>query len=653
MEYPHLFSPLTIKKTTFKNRILSSPVNCGGMFFQGRPTSEGINIYETRSRGGVAQVTVTETFVDFDRAARHRHGLDIVSPDLPPYNQEALCSLTEAIRVHGALASIQLNHVGEVNHPSEIKDNKNPIGPTSCIRDDGIAVDEMDESMMREVAGNFANAVGMAKAYGFDMVMLHGGHGWLLAQFLSPLTNKRTDTYGGSLENRARFPIMVLDRIREEVGSDFLLEYRISGSERIPGGLEVDEVAEFCRMIQGKVDLIHVTSGLYHNHIRSKAFSSMYHEHGCNLDLSEAVKKRVNIPVVAVGGFNHPQQMEDAIAAGKCDFAAIGRQILADADFAIKAQTDRTDEIAPCLRCSCFNPLPPDPDKRMIARPLECTVNPRSGRELRLQCAPRPCSAKDVLVIGGGPSGMYAAITSAEMGHKVTLVEKEKNLGGMLWFTEADCHKEDLKRYKDSLITRLDRLGVKVILGTEATPELIKRLEPYAGICAIGAEPIVPDIPGLRENAEHALWVYREPEKVGKRVIIIGGGLVGVETGMYLAELGHSVQVVEMLDDYAKDAQPSHREAIDMFMKDNMNITTGVRCLEVRGDGVRVVDKRGCETVFEADSVVYAAGMRPKKEETRKLGGAIKRFVPAGDCVTPAKVLEATRSAMFAAMDIL
>lgn len=650
--YSHMFKPLTIKKTTFKNRVFAAPVTTDRIVVNGCPTQECINAYENRARGGFAAVTVTETFVDFDRAARHDHSLDIVSPHLTVHHMESLAVLTEAIKVHGAIASIQLNHSGNANHPSTIKDGKNPIGPTGFTRKDGVVVEEMDEEMMMEVAHNYANAVVAAKNFGFDMVMLHGGHGWLLAQFLSPLTNKRKDKYGGSLENRARFPLMVLDEIRKEVGPDFLIEYRMSGTERVPGGLEIDEAAEFASMIQDKVDLIHVTSGLYHNHVQSKAFSSMFDPHGCNLDLAAAIKNKVHIPVVAVGGFNHPQQIEDAIASGKCDFVALGRQQLADPEFVNKALTGRTDEIAPCLRCSCFNPLASDPNKRPVMKPFECTVNPKSCRELRLQYAPKPISSKNVMVIGGGPGGMYAAITAAERGHKVILIEKSSQLGGLLWFTDYDCHKDDLRRYKESLKVRLKRLGVKVELNTEATPELLEKYNPDAVICAVGSEPIVPRIEGI-ENAKHALSVYAEPEKVGKRVIMIGGGLVGCEIGYHLAEKGHDVLIVEMFDDIARDAYPSHKEALMSRLEKSLKIKTGVICTQICPNGITVKDKDGKEILYEADTVVYAIGMKPKKDVVDSLRGSVPMFRPIGDCVRPARVLEAVRDGMFAAMDIL
>ncbi|MGB9850650.1 MAG: FAD-dependent oxidoreductase [Moorellaceae bacterium] len=649
--YPHIFSPYKIKNITFKNRIFAAPVTVNRLAVGGVPTQECIDTYENRARGGFAQVTVTETFVDFEYAARHRIGLDIVSPDMTVHHMESLCILTEAIKAHGAVASIQLNHAGAANHP-DCLGGKKPIGPTGYIRPDGVEVQEMDEEMIYRVADNFARAAGRAKAFGFDMVMLHGAHGWLLAQFTSPLTNKRKDRWGGSLENRARFALLVLDKVREAVGDDFLIEYRVSAEEGVEGGMTLEETIEFCKMIQDKVDLIHVTRGVYYLHVETKAFSSALDPHGCNVDLAAAIKAAVRVPVVVVGGFNDPALAERVIAEGKCDFVALGRQQLADPNWVKKAMMGREDEISPCLRCSCFNPLSSSSEARPIAKPWSCTVNPWAGRELRWRWAPRPMSSKNVLVVGGGVGGMYAAITAAERGHKVTLAEKESRLGGLLWFTEVDVHKHDLKQYKDSLITRLNRLGVCVELNTEVTPDYLKLKKPDAVICAVGSEPIVPPIPGI-ERAYSALQVYSDLEKLGQRIVIIGGGLVGCETGLHLAELGKTVHIVEMLEDVARDAYDSHRRALIPRMKKMLTYEVGVRCTEITEQGVKVVDRQGKEKFVEADTVVYAVGMRPRTEVVEVLRGMVPWFVPVGDCVKPRTVKEAVYEGFCAAMDIL
>lgn len=650
-KYPHLFTPMTVKNITFKNRVLASPVTANRIIDHGYPTPEGIDTIETRARGGFAQITFTESFVDNEFASRHEHGLNVYEKHMSTYHMEAVMTLTEAIKAHGAVASIQLNHVGGVNHPDACQ-GRNPIGPSAFVREDGVQVDEMDADMMRQAAGNYAEAAWNCKALGFDMIMIHGGHGWLLSQFISPLSNRRRDEYGGSLENRAKFPIMVLKKIREVCGEDFPIEYRVSGAERVPGGMEIAETAAFCRLIEPYVDMIHVTSGIYHSHVETKAFSSMFDPHGCNLDLAEAVRKAVSVPVVAVGGFNAPEQIEAALSAGKCDFVALGRQQFADPEFVNKALTGRDDEIASCLRCSCFNPLMVDPDSRPIPSLWHCTVNPLAGRELRWRNAPVPKGKRRVLVIGGGVGGMYAAITAAERGHQVTLAEKEKKLGGLLWFTDYDEHKESLRRFRDSLIVRCAGAGVDVRLETAVDTAFVEDLEPDAVICCIGSVPAVPPIKGIG-LAHHALHSYSSPESLGEKIVMIGGGLIGCETAYWLQEKGHQVRVLEMRDGLAIDGNDSHRRALLPRMK-NAGVTCqcGVQVTEVTATGVKYFED-GEEGFAEADTVLYAVGQKARSKEAEALRESSSWFVNAGDSLRPRLVKQAVYEGFCAAMDVL
>ncbi len=654
LKYPNMFAPLTIKGVTFKNRVMAAPMTTDRTVFPGgTPTPECINGYEVRARGGAGCVTITESFVDEDRGARHDHTIDYFTPNKSVYHQEALFVLAEAITRHGAVGSVELNHAGCVNHPDTIRDHKNPFGPSGFVREDGVVVEEMTVEDMNEVADHFAQAALGAKLSGLQMVMLHGGHGWLLGQFVSPLTNHRTDEYGGSIENRARFPLMVIDRIREVCGDDLLIEYRMSGAERVPGGFELSEAVEFAKLIQDKVDIIHVTSGMYHNHVASKAFSSIYHPHGCNLDLAEAIKKAVHVPVTAVGGFNAPEQIEEAIASGKCDFVAMGRQFLADPDFVNKVAKGREDEIMPCLRCSCFNPLASNPDERVQVVPFECTVNPTSMRQLRLQGSTPDVKepGQKVLVVGGGPGGMYAALTAAERGHRVTLMDEREKLGGTLWYTTYDCHKDDMRKFRDHLANRCYRAGVDVQLGKKVTKEIIEEFAPDAVILAIGGRPVAPRIPGLHENAKYALNAYTQES--GKKVVMIGGGLVGVEVSMHLADTGHEVVVLEMLDDYCRDALLSHKEAIRLLKPASMSILCSTRVTEVGADYVKAIDPEGKEVSFPADNIYYALGFRAPTEELAELRSVCARTAVIGDCNKPARIMQAVRDGMFAALDIV
>lgn len=650
--YPNMLSPMKIKGVEFKNRVFAAPCTSSRIVRDGVPTAEGIDVYETRARGGFAQVTFTECFVDHEYAARHDNSMRLWETDMSCFQMESIQLLTEAIHAHGAVASVQLNHAGAANHPDLIPGGKNPIGPSGVLRPDGVWVEEMDEAMMDRVADHFAGAALTCKRLGFDMVMLHGGHGWLLHQFISSRTNHRRDRYGGSLENRARFPKLVLDRIRRACGEDFLIEYRVSGAERVPGGMEVEETARFCAMIQDQVDLIHVTSGIYLNHVESKSFSSMFDEHGCNLDLARVIKRAVHIPVVAVGGFNAPEQVEAAISSRACDFVALGRQQLADPDFVKKAEEGRAHHISPCLRCSCFNPMPPDPEQRPAPPAFFCAVNPLAGRELRWRQAPKPEGSRRVLVIGGGVAGLYAAFTAARRGHQVTLAEKSDRLGGVLWFTDADVHKESLRRFRDSLIARCRDAGVALRLRTLVTPESLRSGEWDAVICAIGAVPAVPPIPGI-DRAIPVLDAYSNLRELGRRIVIIGGGLAGCETGLLLSELGRRVHILEREAEIARDALYSHRIALLPRMERGLTWDCGVQITEILPQGVRFLDEDGAEKLIAADSVLYATGMRSRDGEYQALRRAFPRMTAVGDCKRPRRVNDACYEGFAAAMDIL
>ena len=652
--FPHMFTPYTIKGVTFKNRVFASLITANRIVDHGYPTPEGIDAYETKARGGFAEVTVTESFIDDEYASRHEHGVNVYANPMTTFHMESIMTLTEGIKAHGAVASIQLNHCGAMNHPDTIRGHQNPIGPSAFVREDGVQVEEMTVEMMEQVARNWAEAAWTCKALGFNMVNLHGGHGWLLNQFLSPRFNHRTDDFGGSMENRARFPIMVCQKIKEVCGDDFLIEYRMSGSERIEGGMTLEDGIAFAELIQDHVDLIHVTSGVYQDHVNTKAFSSMFDKHGCNLDLAEAIKRHVHVPVVAVGGFNGPEQIEEALASGQCDFVALGRQQFADPEFVNKALTGREEEIAPCLRCSCFNPLASDPEKRPIPELWHCAVNPWSGRELRWRSAPQPKGRRRVLVVGGGVAGMYAAITAAERGHDVTLAEKRDRLGGLLWFTDVDEHKESLRRYRDSLVARCRRAGVRVELNTPVSRDYIRSMAPDAVICAVGSHPFVPPIPGI-EKAVHAVEAYKDLSMLGKRCVVIGGGAIGCESGYYFADAcGVQVHILEMRDDVCKDSNDSQRRALLPRMKKaGMTWDCNVSVQEITGTGVRYVDANGREQFAEADCVVYACGNRANTDLVEELKGACAWFVNVGDSRQARMVKQATYEGFCAAMDIL
>jgi 2,4-dienoyl-CoA reductase-like NADH-dependent reductase (Old Yellow Enzyme family)/thioredoxin reductase len=651
-KYPNLFQTLKINRFTYKNRIVCAPMGSGSMFQNDEAVPALYRRVEGWAKGGAAAVILGEICVNFSDALR----MPYKPIDYTKYSGrdfEVLKKEASLIKKHGAVALIEIHHPGR--EKTSIPGTPNPRGPVGYVREDGVTVDEMDEAMMDKACEDFATAAAFMQAAGFDGVLTHSGHGWLFSQFLSPLMNTRSDKYGGSIENRARFPMEILKRIRERVGPDFIIEARLSGRDGVPGGIEADEVGQFCKMLEGIVDSVHISVGMYKNPALTNEFSSMFTEHGCNANLSATVKKYTSLPVGVVGGIDSPELAEKIIADGKADFVLLARQLIADPDFPNKAQSGREAEIRRCLRCyKCF----PDtlrkgfnPPPQKMKRP-SCSVNPNSNYNVALEDMPRPAGSRKVLVVGGGSAGMQAAITAAERGHQVTLAEKSGKLGGILNFTDVDVIKEGLRNFKNLLAYEVKLRNVDVRLNTEITPNYIEKMKPEAIILALGSLPLKPSIPGI-EGALHALDVYDNANKIGQRVVMVGGGLVGCETGLHLAKTGHKVTVIEMLDSLASESFGMYREALLAEMeKFNVIGKIKTRCLEITSGGVKVENEGGKREFIEADTVVYALGM--KANSTAEFLTAA-RGIPVyevGDCVRAATVAEAIEEGFMAAMKI-
>ena len=629
---------MKVGSLTFKNRIVAGPHMVCMLTPEGYPTEHMTSFYEEKAKGGAAQITLGETPVDNVHAYSNPMHVNILDKMANPHFGRFLSML----KAHDVVTSVELNHAGLTAI--------DPIGPNDEIRWDGAHVTAMDEAMMNEVADNFAYAASKAKEIGFDMVMLHGAHGWLLGQFLSPYYNKRTDEYGGSLENRARFPLMVIDRVRAAVGKDFPIEYRLSGSECIEGGLELPEATEFAKMLDGRIDLLHVSAALdVEDEQAVITHPTMFLPHGVNVKYAEEIKKHVSMPVVTIGAIAEPAMAEDIIASGKADCVAMVRALIADPALPNKWKEDRVEDVIPCIRClDCLTSMH---TKEQFA----CSMNPRTGREFRMDLNVRPAvKSRKVLVVGGGAGGMMAASVAAERGHDVTLAEMTDSLGGLLKFTDYDSLKYDLMRYKNYLITRVNKSGAKILLNTEVTPEFIEQGGYDSVIAAVGSRPARPPIKGLdAPEVRHATTVYTELEKVGQKVVVIGGGLVGCETGLFMTELGKDVTIIEMQSEIAPEANWMHKEGMMQSMREHkVDLRPSHRCLEVRPDGVLTEGPDGDEVFFPADTVVYAMGMRSKADEAEALRGYTADFRKVGDCVRARRVVNAVYEGMWAAIDL-
>ena len=646
-KYPHLFEPIVIGNRVFKNRIFNSPT--GNSFDYDVPEAESIAYYERKAMGGAASVCVGDACVDSEISF---HGNHHINADNFLLGRTHLNRLSEAITSHGAVASLELVHGGGSASGSFDMGHTiyGPVAWENTTRGRSYWCEEMPPEIIERTIQKFYDSALNAKRWGFGMITIHGGHGWLLTQFMDPKLNTRTDEWGGSFENRMRLPLAIVDACRRAVGPGFPIELRISGAQNYEGGYDIDYGCRIAEAFDGKVDIIHVSTG---SHESDDTFTithpSMFLEDGCNVKYAAAVKQVVKQSKVAtVGALSDPALMEEIIASGKADIVEMARGLICDPDLPLKAHAGREDEIHHCMRCfACFGSL-------INRGQIICAQNPEIGHEIDHKHAKVPARKEKVLVVGGGIGGMQAAITAADRGHEVILCEKSDKLGGILRCEGKVPFKAHLEQYLDFQAKEVIKKGVEVRLNTEVTPELAKEIAPDALVCAVGATTSCPPIPGIHgENVLDVVDCYTNPEKAKGDVVILGAGFSGQELAIFLTKhRGHKCTVLEMLPQLSDAGNMVHALALAYEVKtNNIDIRTGTKCVEITAEGVWG-EKDGERVFFPADTVVVALGMRARNDVTMSLANCAPMFYTVGDCNSPRNVFLTTSEAYNVALDI-
>jgi 2,4-dienoyl-CoA reductase-like NADH-dependent reductase (Old Yellow Enzyme family)/thioredoxin reductase len=639
--FRNIFSPCRIGSLEIPNRLVVPAMVMNFCGADGTATERYTAYHEAKAAGGWGLI-ITEDYA----VSPAGKGF----PNIPGlWNDEQIAGhskFTKRIHAAGGRIFAQIYHAGR--QTSELLVGCKPVAPSPLpcplIQEipRELAVDEI-----QKIVEQFGDCAARAKTAGFDGIEIHGGHGYLIAQFMSLYSNKRTDDYGGQLLNRMRFPLEIISNIRQKAGKDFPVIFRISGDELVPGGRNIEDTKAIALILEeAGIDAIHVSAGVYGSFYGIVPPAAV--SHGWITGYASEVKKVVHIPVITVGRINDPHLAETIIASGKADFVAMGRASLADPQLPNKAAQGKSADINRCIGClqGCIGRI-------SLYQPATCLVNPTLGKEEEMRIVPAAVKKK-VSIAGGGPSGMEAAIVAARRGHEVRLFEKTNRLGGQFYTAAIPPAKGEIAGFISWQIKQLADYGVFIQLKTELTAEIVALQKPDVVIVATGSSPLPLAIAGTeKSNIVAAQDVLEGKAITGPRVLVIGGGMIGAETANHLAHHGKNVTIVEMLPEVARDVSAASRDFLrkDLAEK-NVKIYTNAKVKEVLPDGISIERNGQAEKIGPVDTIVLAVGVAPCNRLSDELKGKVDRLMTIGDAASVRKALDAIAEGYVAGIEI-
>ena len=632
MSLDSLFNPVTIGSLTIENRIVMPPMATNYASKEGYVTDKIVDYYAERARGGVGYITVEHTGILPEGKASPK--MLLISSDT---HASHFKRLVDAIHDAGGKVFVQINHAGRQTMPSVTGSPIVGPSPISHLPDppEEMIPRELTVVEIENLVQAYTDAAQRVKEIGADGVEIHMAHGYLICAFLSPFSNKRTDEYGGDINGRAKFAIDVLRSVRKQVGDGFPISCRLSGDEYVEGGLEIEQTKTIARILESEgADVLHISAAnaasVYKNH------PPYYLEEGVFVHLAQAVKSVVNIPVITVGRIRNPKMANQIIQDGMADLVSMGRALIADPHLPRKAREGRYEEIIPCISCNkCIQTLRKDC--------VRCSVNPEAGNETRFQFD-KSDQPKRVWVVGGGPAGLKSAEIASFRGHDVTLFEKETVLGGRVRVGATPPQKAVLNELIDYLEGRARAHGTRIDLGKTFTEGMVDTDKPDVLIVATGASPKLPDVSGADEssalNVDEALT---SGDRIGERVLIVGGGGTGAEIADLLSEKGKTVTIVEMLDAIASDLVVHLQHyLLNRLQEKQVAIMTQTRVQEIGKDYAIVEDSSGTRRLEGFDTIVMAIGAEsPNNTIYENLKGKIEELYVIGDAAQPREIIDA------------